>query len=38
MIKVRFKNRLKHLKEKFYPLTDLGNYEIYNLETVYIYK
>jgi hypothetical protein len=38
MIKIKFKDRFAHLKEKFYPSTDLGNYEVYNLETVYLYK
>jgi hypothetical protein len=38
MIKIKFKDRFAHLKEKFYPSTDLGNYDVYNLETLYIYK
>ncbi len=36
--KFRFKNRFKHLEEKFYPSTDLGYYEIYKPETKFFYK
>jgi hypothetical protein len=38
MIKFKIKDRLGHLKEKFYPSRDLGYYEVYNPETVYVYK
>jgi hypothetical protein len=38
MMKIRLKDRLEHLKEKFYPSRDLGYYEVYNPETVYVSK
>ncbi len=38
MLKYKFKYRFKHLEEKFYPSSDLGNYGIYNPETILFYK
>jgi hypothetical protein len=38
MIKIKFKYRFEHLKEKFYPSTDLGYYVVYNPETVFFYQ
>jgi hypothetical protein len=38
MKKLKFKYRFKHLEEKFNPSSDLGNYEIYNPETLFLYK
>ncbi len=38
MKKTKIKTRFKHLKEEFYPSTDLGYYEIYKPETIFFYK
>jgi len=38
MKKTKLKNRFKHLKEKFYPSNDLGDYNAYNPETKFFYN
>jgi len=38
MKKTKIKTRFKHLEEKFYPSSDLGSYEIYKPETVFLYN
>ena len=38
MTKHQFQYRFKHLEEKFYPSTDLGNYVIYKPENLTFYN
>jgi len=38
MTKLKFNNIFNHLKEEFYPSTDLGYYEIYKPETLFFYN
>jgi len=38
MKKIKFKNRFKHLKEEFHPSTDLGYYEIYKPQPLFVHK
>ena len=35
MKKYKFKNRFKHLREKFNPSSDLGSYDVYKPETLF---